>query len=70
MGPSPGSGAGSDPGGFSFRFGRATVLTAPPKLVAVIGTPDLAVGAVDASKRRVVTATRFSSRIGADRTVS
>jgi len=29
-------------------------------------TPDVAVGAVDLSKRRVVTATRFSSRAGAD----
>ena len=70
LSPSPGSGSGPNPGGFPFRFGRAAVLTAPPKLVAVIDTPDLAVGAVDASKRRVVTATRFSSRIGADRTVS
>ena len=70
LNPSPGPGPGSNPGGFPFRFGRAAVLTAPPKLVAVIDTPDLAVGAVDASKRRVVTATRFSSRIGADRTVS
>ena len=68
--PSPSVSGGSNPGGFPFRFGRAAVLTAPPKLVAVIDTPDLAVGAVDASKRRVVTATRFSSRIGADRTVS
>lgn len=68
--PSPSSVAGSNPGGFHFRFGRAAVLTAPPKLVAVIDTPDLAVGAVDASKKRVVTATRFSSRIGAHRTVS
>jgi pyrimidine and pyridine-specific 5'-nucleotidase len=55
---------------FPIRFGRAAVLTAPPTLVAVIDTPDLVVGAVDPSKRRVVTATRFSSRIGADRTVS
>jgi len=55
--------------GTPIRFGRAAVLTAPPKVVAVIETPDLAVGAVDASKRRVVTATRFSSRVGADRTV-
>lgn len=46
---------------------RAAVLTAPPKLVAVVETPDVAIGAVDASKRRVVTATRFSSRAGADR---
>ena len=70
LSPSPNSGSGPNPGSFPFRFGRAAVLTAPPKLVAVIDTPDLAVGAVDASKRRVVTATRFSSRIGADRTVS
>lgn len=67
--PSHNPGAGSNHGGFPFRFGRAAVLTAPPKLVAVIDTPDLAVGAVDASKMRVVTATRFSSRIGADRTI-
>jgi pyrimidine and pyridine-specific 5'-nucleotidase len=67
---SSGSGASLNHGGFPFRFGRAAVLTAPPKLVAVIDTPDLAVGAVDASKKRVVTATRFSSRLGADRTVS
>jgi pyrimidine and pyridine-specific 5'-nucleotidase len=70
LNPSQSTAAGSNPGGFPFRFGRAAVLTAPPKLVAVIDTPDLAVGAVDPSKRRVVTATRFSSRIGADRTVS
>lgn len=55
---------------FSIRFGRAAILTAPPKLVAVIETPDVAVGAVDPQKRRVVTATRFSSRLGADRRVS
>lgn len=51
-------------------FGRAAVLTAPPKLVGIIETPDVAVGAVDPRKRRVVTATRFSSRSGANRTVS
>ena len=50
-------------------FGRATILTAPPKLVAIVETPDVAVGAVDPRKRRVVTATRFSSRAGADRRV-
>ena len=50
-------------------FGRAAVLTAPPKLVGVVETPDVAVGAVDPSKRRVVTATRFSTRSGAARTV-
>ena len=51
------------------RFGRAAVLTAPPRLVAVVETPDVALGCVDAQKRRVVTATRFSSRAGADRRV-
>ncbi len=51
------------------RFGRAAVLTAPPRLIAIIETPDVAVGAVDPRKRRVVTATRFSSRAGADRRV-
>ena len=55
---------------FAVRFGRAAVLTAPPKLVAVVDTPDVAVGAVDPRKRRVVTATRFSTRAGANRTVS
>lgn len=63
----PVSGLGS---GFSVRFGRAAVLTAPPKLIAVVDTPDVAVGAVDPRKRRVVTATRFSTRAGAARTVS
>ena len=51
------------------RFGRAAILTAPPKIVALVETPDVAVGAVDPRKRRVVTATRFSSRAGADRRV-
>lgn len=61
--PSPGLNAPS------IYFGRAAVLTAPPKLVGVVETPDVAVGAVDPRKRRVVTATRFSSRIGANRTI-
>ena len=56
-------------GGFPIRYGRATILTAPPKLIAIVETPDVAVGAVDPRKRRVVTATRFSSRTGADRRV-
>lgn len=55
----------------SVRVGqRAAILTAPPKLVALVETPDVAVGAVDPRKKRVVTATRFSSRVGADRRVS
>jgi pyrimidine and pyridine-specific 5'-nucleotidase len=37
--------------------------------VAVVETPDVAVGAVDPKKRRVITATRFSSRLGADRRI-
>ena len=64
-----GSGSAGGNSGFSHRFGRATILTAPPKLVAIVETPDVAVGAVDPRKRRVVTATRFSSRAGADRRV-
>ncbi|KAI0300556.1 hypothetical protein B0F90DRAFT_1723944 [Multifurca ochricompacta] len=54
---------------YSARFGRAAILTAPPRLIAIIETPDVAVGAVDPRKRRVVTATRFSSRTGADRRI-
>ncbi|KAG6913672.1 hypothetical protein DXG01_005224, partial [Tephrocybe rancida] len=54
---------------FPVRFGRAAILTAPPRVVAVVETPDVAVGAVDPRKRRVVTATRFSSRAGADRRI-
>ncbi|KAJ7489148.1 hypothetical protein FB451DRAFT_1522502, partial [Mycena latifolia] len=54
---------------FPVRYGRAAILTAPPKIVGVVETPDVAVGAVDPRKRRVVTATRFSSRLGADRRI-
>ncbi|KAF8066612.1 hypothetical protein FPV67DRAFT_1495695 [Lyophyllum atratum] len=54
---------------FPVRFGRAAILTAPPRIVALVETPDVAVGAVDPRKRRVVTATRFSSRAGADRRI-
>ncbi|KAG1800180.1 uncharacterized protein BJ212DRAFT_1400603 [Suillus subaureus] len=48
---SPMGAAGAD--GFAIRFGRAAILTAPPKLVALVETPDVAVGAVDPRKRRV-----------------
>ena len=75
--PSPRTpGTPNSPGGSTLgspslaaRFGRAAILTAPPRLIAIIETPDVAVGAVDPRKRRVVTATRFSSRAGADRRV-
>ena len=46
------------------------ILISPPKLMAVVEAPDAAVGAVDPRKGRVATATRFSSRAGADRRVS
>ncbi|KAF9012264.1 WD40 repeat-like protein [Hymenopellis radicata] len=39
------------------------------KVVAMVETPDVAMGAVDPRKKRVVTATRFSSRAGADRRI-
>ncbi len=72
-GSSPGtplSRTGTPAAPFAIRFGQAAILTAPPKLVAIVDTPDVAVGGVDPRKRRVVTATRFSSRLGADRRVS
>ena len=56
-------------GEISRRTKAARLLTAPPKLVAVVETPDVAIGAVDPRKRRVVTATRFSTRAGATRTL-
>ncbi|KAG8943259.1 hypothetical protein FRC04_003126 [Tulasnella sp. 424] len=46
-----------------------SIMTAPPKLLSVVETPDVAVGAVDPLKRRVTTATRFSTRAGADRRI-
>ncbi|KAF9449871.1 hypothetical protein P691DRAFT_631732, partial [Macrolepiota fuliginosa MF-IS2] len=64
--PAPGTPTGPL---FPIHFGRAAILTAPPKLVAIVETPDVALGAVDPRKRRVVTATRFSSRAGADRRI-
>jgi hypothetical protein len=45
------------------RYGRAAILTAPTKLVAMVETPDVVVGAVDPRKRRLVAATRFGSRV-------
>lgn len=41
-----------------------------PRIIAVLETPDVSVGAVDPRKRRVATSTRFSSRLGADRRVN
>lgn len=68
LSPMNGGAVGAE--GFAIRYGRAAILTAPPKVVALVETPDVAVGAVDPRKRRVVTATRFSSRAGADRRAS
>ena len=46
--PSPGNSTPAlTSGGFPIRYGRATILTAPPKLVAIVETLDVAVGAVD-----------------------
>ena len=47
-----------------------STMSATPKILAVVYTPDVAVGAVDPLKRRVTTSTRFSTRAGADRRVS
>ncbi|KAG5645388.1 hypothetical protein DXG03_006341 [Asterophora parasitica] len=69
MSPSPRTGTPISGPLFTVRFGRAAILTAPPRIVALVETPDVAVGAVDPRKRRVVTATRFSSRAGADRRI-
>jgi pyrimidine and pyridine-specific 5'-nucleotidase len=66
---SPSVNGGSPNSSFSVRYGQAAVFAAPPRLVAVVETPDVAVGAIDPSKRRLVTATRFSSRAGADRRI-
>ncbi|KAJ8582069.1 hypothetical protein M405DRAFT_868137 [Rhizopogon salebrosus TDB-379] len=59
----------ADADGFAIRFRRAAILTAPPKLVALVDKADVAVGAVDPRKRRVATATGFSSRARVDRRV-
>ena len=54
----------------SVKLRIAPVLTKPPKVLCVTPTDSMAVGATDVRKQRVVTATRFSSRPGADRRVS
>lgn len=40
-----------------------------PRIIAIVETPDIASGAVDPRKRRVVTATRFGQRTDADRRI-
>jgi len=52
----------------SGRAGIAAILVAPPEIVPVIETPDVAVGVIDPKKRRVVTATRFSSVLEPEQT--
>jgi pyrimidine and pyridine-specific 5'-nucleotidase len=61
--------SGSGTGSGSVSASVSAMQAALPRLVAVVETPEVAVGAVDPAKRRVVTATRFSSRLGADRRV-
>lgn len=55
----------SSTGGPSTRV--APNLAVAPMVVSVVGTADSAVGCVDAAKQRIVCASRFSSRPGADR---
>ncbi|KZO96049.1 hypothetical protein CALVIDRAFT_598732 [Calocera viscosa TUFC12733] len=40
-----------------------------PRIVSITDTPDISIGAVDQTKGRVVTSTRFSTRTGADRRI-
>jgi pyrimidine and pyridine-specific 5'-nucleotidase len=54
-------------GGSATRI--APNLSLPPKVVSVLETPDVAVGCVDPTKRRIVASTRFSSRAGAERRI-
>ncbi|SPO32552.1 related to pyrimidine 5-nucleotidase [Ustilago trichophora] len=42
-------------------------LSNAPRVVSILETPDVAVGCVDPTKRRIVASTRFSSRAGAER---
>ena len=54
---------------FPVRYGRTAISTALPKLVALVETPDVAIGAVDPLKRRVVASTCFSARTDTDHRV-
>ncbi|CAO1623991.1 unnamed protein product [Sympodiomycopsis kandeliae] len=44
-------------------------LTAAPRIVSVLRTPEVATGAVDPRKRRIVCSSRFSARAGTERTL-
>lgn len=44
-------------------------LTVAPRVVSVLRTPEVATGAVDPLKRRLVCSSRFSARVGAERTL-
>lgn len=44
-------------------------LTAAPRVVSVLRTPEVATGAVDPRKRRLVCSSRFGTRVGAERTL-
>jgi pyrimidine and pyridine-specific 5'-nucleotidase len=57
-------------GGTPRKTTNPTMKASLPRVISVVETPvDIAVGAVDPRKRRVVTSTRFSARTGADRRV-
>lgn len=59
--------AGSESASDSVATRIAPDLSTPPKVVSILETPDVAVGCVDPTKRRIVASTRFSSRAGAER---
>ena len=59
--------AGLDSAPASFATRIAPDLCTAPQVVSILELPDLAVGCVDPTKRRIVASTRFSSRAGAER---
>ncbi|KAH7100036.1 hypothetical protein BKA62DRAFT_673090 [Auriculariales sp. MPI-PUGE-AT-0066] len=60
---------GTPDGAFVLPSAKISNVVKPPRIVSVVESPEVAVGAVDPAKRRVITATRFSSRAGADRRI-
>ncbi len=57
----------SDSGAIPGATRIAPDLSTAPRVVSILETPDVAVGCVDPTKRRIVASTRFSSRAGAER---
>ncbi|CDR87317.1 related to pyrimidine 5-nucleotidase [Sporisorium scitamineum] len=65
--PDAAAAADAGPSAQSVATRIAPDLSTAPQVVSVLETPDLAVGCVDPTKRRIVASTRFSSRAGAER---